>query len=61
MVLVSHDLPQVMELADRINVLRQGVNVGHFKPKDVSLRDIIDVMLGDSIEKKEGNKIEELK
>lgn len=60
-VLVSHDLPQVMELADRINVLRQGVNVGHFKPKDVSLRDIIDVMLGDSIEKKEGNKIEELK
>ena len=60
-VLVSHDLPQVMELADRINVLRQGVNVGHFKPKDVSLRDFIDVMLGDSIEKKEGNKIEELK
>jgi len=60
-VLVSHDLPQVMELADRINVLRQGLNVGHFKPKDVSLRDIIDVMLGDSIEKKEGNKIEELK
>ena len=60
-VLVSHDLPQVMELADRINVLRQGVNVGHFKPKDVSLRDIIDVMLGDSIEKQEGNKIEELK
>ena len=37
------------------------MNVGHFKPKDVSLRDIIDVMLGDSIEKKEGNKIEELK
>ena len=60
-VLVSHDLPQVIELADRINVLRQGVNVGHFKPKDVSLRDIIDVMLGDSIEKQEGNKIEELK
>ena len=46
-VLVSHDLPQVMELADRINILRQGVDVGHFRPKDVKLRDIIDVMLGE--------------
>lgn len=46
-VLVSHDLPQVMELADRINILRQGVDVGHFKPKDVKLRDVIDVMLGE--------------
>ena len=48
-VLVSHDLPQVMELADRINILRQGVDVGHFKPKDVTLRDVIDVMLGEGI------------
>jgi ABC-type sugar transport system ATPase subunit len=33
-----------MELADRINVLRQGANAEHFKPSDVSLQDIIDLM-----------------
>ena len=33
---ILRDLPQVMELADRINVLRQGVNAEHFKPNDFS-------------------------
>ncbi len=45
--LVSHDLPQVLELADKIFILRQGIDVGHFKPADVKLRDVIDVMLGE--------------
>ena len=30
------NLTQVMELADRINVLRQGVNAVRFKPSDIS-------------------------
>ena len=30
------DLTKVMELADRIYVLRKGVNAERFKPKDIS-------------------------
>ena len=30
------DLTNVMELADWINVLRQGVNAERFKPNDIS-------------------------
>ena len=43
--LVSQDLPQFMELADRINVLWQGANAEHFKSSDAALQDIIDLML----------------
>ena len=30
------DLTKVIEMADRINVLRKGVNAERFKPKDIS-------------------------
>jgi ABC-type sugar transport system ATPase subunit len=45
--LVSHDLPQVLELADLIVVLRHGADVAHLDPKEVTLRDVIDAMLGE--------------
>jgi len=32
--LVSHDLPQVLELADLIVVLRHGADVAHLDPKE---------------------------
>lgn len=41
---ILRDLPQVMELADWIYVLRQGANAEHFKPSDVSWQDIVDLM-----------------
>ena len=30
------DLTKVIEMSDRINVLRKGVNAERFKPKDIS-------------------------
>lgn len=44
--LISHDLPQVLELADRIIVMRQGVAVANVLPSQVTVRDIVDIMLG---------------
>jgi ABC-type sugar transport system ATPase subunit len=45
--LVSHDIPQVLELADAIVVLRHGRDVARFAPRDVTVRDVIDAMLGE--------------
>ncbi|EHD22567.1 MULTISPECIES: ATP-binding cassette domain-containing protein [Brenneria] len=44
--LISHDLPQVLEIADRIVVMRQGVAIANLTPSQVTVRDIVDVMLG---------------
>lgn len=44
--LISHDLPQVLELADRIIVMRQGVAIANLVPAEVTVRDVVDVMLG---------------
>ncbi|GGE04121.1 sugar ABC transporter ATP-binding protein [Aureimonas endophytica] len=44
--LISHDLPQVLELADRVIVLRQGLAVADLAPRDVGVRDVVDIMLG---------------
>jgi len=45
--LISHDLPQVLELADAIIVMRHGRNVTRMAPGEVTVRDIIDAMLGE--------------
>jgi ABC-type sugar transport system ATPase subunit len=45
--LVSHDIPQVLELADAIVVLRHGRDVAHLVPREVTVRDVIDAMLGE--------------
>ena len=44
--LISHDLPQVLELADRIIVMRQGTAIADVAPSTVTVRDIVDIMLG---------------
>ena len=44
--LISHDLPQVLELAHRIIVMRQGVAVANLDPAGLTVREIVDVMLG---------------
>ena len=45
-VLISHDMPHVFELADRIHVARLGRRVAVLDPKHVSMSDTVAVMTG---------------
>jgi len=45
--LISHDIPQVLELADTIVVLRHGRVAATFVPAEVTVRDVVDAMLGE--------------
>jgi fructose transport system ATP-binding protein len=45
-VLISHDMPHVFELADRIHVARLGRRVAVLDPKQVSMSDAVAVMTG---------------
>ena len=44
--LISHDLPQVLEIADRIEVLRLGRRVARFSRADASLDGLLAAMTG---------------
>jgi simple sugar transport system ATP-binding protein len=45
-VLISHNMPEVFEVADRIEVLRLGARVASLRPKDVSMEDVVAAMTG---------------
>jgi simple sugar transport system ATP-binding protein len=45
-VLISHNMPEVFEVADRIEVLRLGERVARLRPKDVSMEDVVSAMTG---------------
>jgi simple sugar transport system ATP-binding protein len=45
-VLISHNLPEIFEVADRIEVLRLGERVARFKKGDVSMEDVVGAMTG---------------
>ena len=45
-VLISHNMPEVFEVADRIEVLRLGQRVARLRPKEVSMEDIVSAMTG---------------
>jgi simple sugar transport system ATP-binding protein len=45
-VLISHNMPEVFEVADRIEVLRLGERVASLRPKDVSMEDVVSAMTG---------------
>jgi simple sugar transport system ATP-binding protein len=45
-VLISHNLPEVFEVADRIEVLRLGERVARLRPKEVSMEDVVSAMTG---------------
>ena len=47
-VLISHNMPEVFEVADRIEVLRLGRRVARLRPEDVSMEDIVAAMTGAS-------------
>ncbi|MFC1606740.1 sugar ABC transporter ATP-binding protein [Candidatus Latescibacterota bacterium] len=46
---ISHHLPEIFEIADRVTVLRDGVYQGTFNVGDVSEDDLISLMVGRSI------------
>ena len=54
-VLISHNLPEVFEVADRIEVLRLGTRVARLRPQDVSMEDIVAAMTGASTFSEEGS------
>jgi simple sugar transport system ATP-binding protein len=45
-VLISHNMPEVFEVADRIEVLRLGQRVARLRPSEVSMEDIVAAMTG---------------
>jgi simple sugar transport system ATP-binding protein len=45
-VLISHNLPEVFEVADRIEVLRLGRRVARMRPQEVSMEDVVSAMTG---------------
>lgn len=52
-VLVSHDLPRVLEIADRIVVMRFGRVVADVTPEGLTVRHIVSLMLGEESAAKE--------
>ena len=45
-VLISHNMPQVFEVADRIHVHRLGKRLGIVSPKEISMSDAVALMTG---------------
>jgi fructose transport system ATP-binding protein len=45
-VLISHNMPHVFEVADRIHVARLGKRVAVLNPKTISMSDAVAVMTG---------------
>jgi simple sugar transport system ATP-binding protein len=45
-VLISHNMPEVFEVADRIEVLRLGQRVASFRAADVTMEDVVRAMTG---------------
>jgi simple sugar transport system ATP-binding protein len=45
-VYISHNMPEILEVADRIEVLRLGVRVARFRADDVTLEQLVGAMTG---------------
>jgi simple sugar transport system ATP-binding protein len=45
-VLVSHNMPEVMKVSDRIEVLRLGRRVATFSASEASMEDLVGAMTG---------------
>lgn len=45
-VLISHNMPEVLSVADRVEVLRLGKRVARFSAKDATLEDLVGAMTG---------------
>jgi len=45
-ILISHNMPHVFEIADRIHVHRMGKRIAVVEPKDYSMSDVVAIMTG---------------
>ena len=45
-ILISHNMPHVFELADRIHIQRLGRRIDVVKPTDYSMSDVVAIMTG---------------
>jgi simple sugar transport system ATP-binding protein len=54
-VLISHNMPEVMEVSDRVEVLRLGERVARFKTADTSMEELVGAMTG-ALRHEEGEK-----
>jgi simple sugar transport system ATP-binding protein len=45
-VLISHNMPEVLEVADRVEVLRLGRRVGRFDARDTTMEQLVGAMTG---------------
>ena len=50
-VFISHKLPEIMEIGDRVTVLKDGANVGTKQIADVTADDLVTMMVGRQIRK----------
>ena len=50
--MVGHNLPQMLELADHMFVMRAGKVVATINPKTTTLRELTDFMVGSAEEEK---------
>ena len=49
-ILISHNMPNVFEVADRISVMRLGKRVGIARPGEQTMQDVVAMMTGASRE-----------
>jgi simple sugar transport system ATP-binding protein len=45
-VLISHNMPEVLSVSDRVEVLRLGTRVARFKASEAKLEDLVGAMTG---------------
>lgn len=45
-ILISHNMPHVFEIADRIHIHRMGKRIAVVRPKDYSMSDVVAIMTG---------------
>jgi fructose transport system ATP-binding protein len=45
-ILISHNMPHVFEIADRIHIHRMGKRAAIVKPSDYSMSDVVAIMTG---------------
>jgi fructose transport system ATP-binding protein len=58
-ILISHNMPHVFEIADRIHVHRLGKRVAVVDPKETSMHDVVGIMTGAVVHDLEHRELEE--
>ena len=49
-VIITHKLNEVMEISDRVTVLRKGQSIGTVETKDIQVSNLIEMMVGKKVD-----------